>query len=474
MAAAEAISLRPTVARAEGRTPPHDIDAEAAVLSAVLLDPSALDNVEDILRAEHFYSESHARIYDACVDVYEARGGLDVVLVGTHLRDTGRLAQIGGMAYLTEVIGAAPAVGNVRRYAQVVVDKWRVRQAIQICQKHAAVGYSEYGETDGYVQALAEDVHALACSNVPSTTKTLRELVAGTIETALIASKSGRMISGLETGLDRYDRMTAGLHDGELTIIAARTGMGKTSLALNMGEFVAATSLPDASQPYAVQVFSLEMPREQLVGRLLCSASSVDVARLRTGMLSPTDWQKLSSGATRLAPLDIVIDDAASMSIVEVRSKSRRAQAEAKKRGRKLALIIVDYLQLMRGSRNTTSREQEVAEVSRGLKQLAKEISVPVIALAQINRRNEERADKRPQLSDLRESGSIEQDADNIVFIYREDYYKHDSTERGVAELIVAKQRNGPTDTVKVKFDAQYTRFDNLPDGYGDDDRHGD
>lgn len=468
MVAAEVLAPRPSLVRAEGRTPPHDLDAEAAVLSAVLLDPTAMDQVQDLLRHEQFYSEAHVRIFEVAEALRDEGGAIDVVLVATRLRDTGRLVQVGGMAYLTEVMNAAPAVGNVRKYAQIVVDKWRVRTAIQICHKHAAVGFAEYGDTDDYVQSLAKDVHELACAGV-APEQTLKEILTENIAKALAASQSGRLISGLSTGFDRYDRKTAGLHDGELTIIAARPGMGKTSLALDMAQMVAATEMPDGSRPYVVQIFSLEMSRDQVVNRMLCSVSMVDVSRLRTGMLSPSDWSKLTDGAGKLSRLEIRINDQAALSIVDVRAKSRRAQSEAKNNGRHLALVVVDYLQLMNASRERGSREQEVSDVSRGLKQLAKELNLPVIALSQLNRAVENRADKRPTMADIRESGAIEQDADNIVFIYRDDYYRKDSNDRGVAELIIAKQRNGPTETVKVRFDAQYTRFDNLPDGDGYD-----
>lgn len=459
---------------ADDRAPPYDLEAEAAVLSSILLDENAIDEVADVVRPEHFYSESHRHIFAAALATRERSGAVDVVLVSATLKDNGRLAQIGGMAYMTEVLGAAPAVTNVRRYAQVILDKWRVRQAIQICRKHEALGYSEYGDATEYVQSLASDVHELACDETRATASTIQEIVIENIKAARDIAQRGAKISGLETGFDRYDRTTAGLHDGELTIVAARPGMGKTSLVLDIANYVASFKAPDDTRPYVVHMFSLEMPRAQIGNRMLCSEGRIDLGRMRTGMMSPTDWSNMTNAAARIAALALTVDDGAALSLVDVRAKSRRAQSEAKKRGRKLALVVVDYLQLMSAGKECGSREQEVSEISRGLKQLAKELGVPVIALSQLNRQCESRNDKRPQLSDLRESGAVEQDADNVVFIYRDDYYKRDSEERGIAELIIAKQRNGPTATVKVRFEAQYTRFDNLPDGeFDEESRYG-
>jgi replicative DNA helicase len=317
----------------------------------------------------------------------------------------------------------------------------------------------------------------------------LRDVMQETFRRMMKATERGARIIGISTGFDRYDRLTSGLHDGELTIVAARPGMGKTSLVLNMAINVASPQqLESARDPnerweepgYGVVVFSLEMPREQIVNRMLCSEARVDVSRVRTGMLAPSDWSKLTQSAAHLNSLNIWIDDSAALSILELRSKVRRLQSEFDRidpetgeKKQRLGLVVVDYLQLMRGRENAASREQEISEISRGLKQLAKELSLPVIALSQLNRAVETRGEKskRPQLSDLRESGAIEQDADNICFIYRDDYYNKESADRAVAELIIAKQRNGPTDTAKCRFDAQYTRFEDLPDGqYPEDD----
>ncbi len=467
----------------EGRVPPHDLDAEAAVISAVMLDPLALDKVNEFLRPEFFYSEAHRRIFEACVELSSEGKPVDVVQVATWLRDRERLAQVGGMPYLTEVLNAAPAVANVVAYGKTIHEKSRVRQLILACQRVAAQGYAGYGEAQSFIDSAEQAVYDIARTRESSSVFPLRDIMQETFRRMMKATERGARITGIPTGFDRYDRTTSGLHSGELTIVAARPGMGKTSFVLNVATNVASPQeLESARDPnerwqepgYGVIVFSLEMPREQIVNRMLCSEARVDVSKVRTGNMSPADWTRMTQAAAHLNNLNIWVDDSAALSILELRSKVRRLQSEFDRadpetgeKKQRIGLVIVDYLQLMKGRDGVNSREQEISEISRGLKQLAKELSLPVIALSQLNRAVETRSEKskRPQLSDLRESGAIEQDADNICFIYRDDYYNKESQERAVAELIVAKQRNGPTDTVKVKFDAQYTRFEDLPDG---------
>jgi replicative DNA helicase len=471
----------------EARVPPQDLDAEAAVLSAVMVDPGAFDKVNEFLRPEHFYSEAHRRIYEAAVELSATGKPVDIVQVATWLRDHERLAQAGGVAYLTEVLNAAPAVANVASYGRTIHEKWRVRQLILTCQRVTAQGYAGYGEAQEFIDSAEQAIYDIARTRESTSVQTLRDVMQETFRRITKATERGARIIGMSTGFDRYDRITSGLHDGELTIVAARPGMGKTSLVLNMAINVASPqqleSVRDPNERWeepgcGVVVFTLEMPREQIVNRMLCSEARVDVSRVRTGMLTPSDWSKLTQAAAHLANLSVWVDDSPALSILEVRSKVRRLQAEFDQldpatgdKKRRIGLVVVDYLQLMRGREGAQSREQEISEISRGLKQLAKELSLPVIALSQLNRAVETRGEKskRPQLSDLRESGAIEQDADNICFIYRDDYYNKETADRNVAELIVAKQRNGPTDTVRVRFDAQYTRFDNLADGEYDE-----
>jgi replicative DNA helicase len=476
----------------DGRVPPNDLDAEAAVLSAVMLDTSALDKVLEFLKSEHFYSEAHRRIFEAAIELRTIGQPVDVVQIGTWLKNRDRIAQIGGMSYLTELLNAAPAVSNVAAYGRTIHEKWRVRQLIATCQRVAAQGYLDYGEAQQYIDGAEQSVYEIARTPESSSVERLLDVMKKSFKALTEAMQRGDRITGTPTGFDRYDRITAGLHPGDLTIVAARPGMGKTSFVLNVSTNVASPrgrqlegATPGDAQRWdepgtGVAVFSLEMPREQIANRMLCSEARVDVGKLRQGHLSPQDWSKLTQAASYLGSLPIWIDDTPSLSILELRAKVRRLQAEfdrpdpngASRPLRRVGLVVVDYLQLMKGREGAQSREQEISEISRGLKGLAKELHIPVVALSQLNRAVETRSEKskRPQLSDLRESGAIEQDADNIVFIYRDDYYNREATtEPNIAELIVAKQRNGPTGTVRTRFDHAFTRFDNLADGEYDD-----
>ncbi len=469
----------------DGRVPPHDLDAEAAVLSAVMLDTSALDKILEFLKPEHFYSEAHRRIFEAAIELRSVGQPVDVVQIGTWLKNRERIAQIGGMSYLTELLNSAPAVANVAAYGRTIHEKWRVRQLIATCQRVAATGYLDYGEAQQYIDGAEQSVYEIARTPESSSVEKLLDVMKKSFKALTEAMQRGDRITGTPSGFERYDRVTAGLHPGDLSIVAARPGMGKTSFVLNVATNVASPRGREDEKGrhdepgVGVAVFSLEMPREQIANRMLCSEARVDVGKLRQGHLSPQDWSKLTQAASYLGSLPIWIDDTPSLSILELRAKVRRLQAEfdrpdpqGARSNKRVGLVIVDYLQLMKGRDGAQSREQEISEISRGLKGLAKELHLPVIALSQLNRAVETRSEKskRPQLSDLRESGAIEQDADNIVFIYRDEYYNREATtEPNIAELIVAKQRNGPTGTVKVRFDHAYTRFDNLAEGEYED-----
>ncbi len=475
----------------EGRVPPHDLDAEAAVLSAAMLDPSALDKVTD-LKAEHFYSEAHRRIYEACLELRQAGQPVDVLSVGSWLKDRQRLAQVGGTQYLAQILDAAPVVANVGAYGRIIHEKYRIRQLILACQKVTAQGYGDYGESQAFIDSAEQAIYNIARTGSSKlSTERLLDVMKKSFQRLNDAVARGDRITGVPTGFDRYDRMTAGLHEGDLTIVAARPGMGKTSFVLNVAANVASPKGREvANDPNSrweeagvgCIVFSLEMPREQLANRMVCSEARVDVSKMRTGFLSPQDWSKLTQAASFLGSLPIWIDDSPGLTLIELRAKVRRIQSEYETRDdqgrklRKVGCVIIDYLQLMKGRDGVQSREQEISEISRGLKGLAKELEVPVIALSQLNRAVETRSEKskRPLISDLRESGAIEQDADNIIFIYRDDYYnKEESAEPNIAELIIAKQRNGPTGTAKVRFDKQWTRFDNLAEGEYEDGGEG-
>ncbi len=485
-----------------GRVPPHDLDAEASVLSAVLLSGDAkipayrdaLERVASIVRSDDFYSEPNRAIFSAALALLEAKAPIDIVSVGAWLRDSEQLAQVGGPSYLGQLSDATPYVPHVEHHAQIVAEKARKRRMIATCQRIAAEGYGDVGDDDEWMdaseQAIFEIVHVPQKSAMKPIGATMRKA----LQEAWEAAERGERLTGTPTGYERLDYKIAGLHEGDLMIVAARPGMGKTAFVMNVAVNVASDRtiteqhvterrLIERHVPgQGVCVFSLEMPEEQLAVRMACSEARVDLGKMRAGLLQGEDWRALIGATNLIEKLPVFVDDTPAISPLELRAKVRRKQAEYNRaevkadpaRGvlsapeRKIGLVVVDYLQLMKGRDGVNSREQEISEISRGLKQLAKELRVPVIALSQLNRAVETRStkDKRPQLSDLRESGAIEQDADTIIFIYRDAYYNPETTNaRGIAELIIAKQRNGPTGKVLVRFTDTCTRFDNLAPG---------
>jgi replicative DNA helicase len=477
---------RPEPAIVAGRVPPHDLDAEAAVLSAILLSRDALDRVLELIKPEHFYSDANARVFEAAQALAALGTPIDIVSVASYLRDRERLQQIGGATYLAQLADATPAVAHVQAHAKVVYEKWRLRALIGTCQRVAAEGYGDVGVVQDFIDSAEQGIYELARTASSSSAQPLAVVLRAAFQQITAAAERGDRITGISTGYERLDQKTAGLHNGDLMIIAARPGMGKTSFVLNLGVNVASprtVTVPGPTEDRSIErqepgfgvcVFSLEMPREQLATRMVCSEGRVDLGKLRQGYLQPDDWRRLTEAASYLSSLPVWIDDSSALGILELRAKVRRIQAEYNREAtetsgeRRIGLVVVDYLQLMKGRDGVNSREQEISEISRGLKQLAKELSVPVIALSQLNRSVETRTtkDKRPQLSDLRESGAIEQDADTIIFIYRDEYYNAETTNaKGIAELIIAKQRNGPTGKVMVRFAGSCTRFDNLAPG---------
>ena len=443
--------------------PPHDIEAERAVISAIALSADARAMVRDLIEPGHCYSESHRHIMRAVYDLEGRGAAIDLVSIRGALKASGRFDSIGGSTGLFDAIHATPAIGNVEQHAVTVRDKARLRDMIELCQRAAVEGARDCGDVQTFVDDVARRAFDVATTSASSMMVPLSTATSEAMATATAASMADRRgVTGAATGFDHLDRLTTGLHDGELFIVAGRPGMGKTRFVLNM----AANMARDGEMGAAF--FSLEMPREQLAMRLLACEARVDVSRIRSGELRPDDWTRLTAAAQVLSNTAIWLDDTPAITLMGVQSRVRRLQAEIQ-RGRsatkRLGLVAIDYLQLMQGSRNAGSREQEISELSRGLKKMAKELRVPVVALSQLNRSVETRhtKDKRPQLSDLRESGAIEQDADTILFVYRDEYYfKDESVDKGIAEIIIAKQRNGPTDTVKTRFTSAYTRFDNL------------
>jgi len=442
------------------RVPPHALDAERAVLGGILLQNSVIDTVLEIIKVDDFYSEGHSKIFEAALELHRASTPVDTVTMRDFLSRKNQLGTIGGDDYLLSLTDTIPTLENTKSYAHIIREKALVRRLITACQGVAAKGYGDYGNAQEFLDQAEKAVFDVASVQTRSTVERVRDVVIRTFEDLHNLARSGERVSGLKTGFNRLDKMTAGMHPGDLIIVAGRPGMGKTSFALNVGVNASHSRL-GTGKVGGVAVFSLEMPRDQLVKRMLASEARVDSGRMRTGQIHREDWQNLAQAAGLLSDLPIFIDDTAGLTLMELRAKARRISSE-----HGLALIIIDYLQLMRSGTKNDSREQEISEISRSLKGLAKEMGIPVIALSQLNRGVESRGnkDKRPQLSDLRESGAIEQDADTIMFVYRDEVYNKETTELGVAEIIVGKQRAGPTGTAKVRFFNQYTRFDNLSD----------
>ncbi len=458
------------------RRPPFSPEAEASVLGGMLIDPESVTKVIEILSDTMFHREGHRRLYRAMLRLFQAGQVIDVITVSEELKKTGELENAGGVQYLAELLDAVPTAANITYHAQIVRDKAVLRRLIKQANAIAEDAYSQ-GErgVDEILDEAESKIFQVAQSHEREGFVWIKEILWPAFEhiEQLQQSKSG--ITGVPTGFPDLDKMTSGLQSGDLTIVAARPSMGKTSWVLNVAQNAA------IDHQVEVGVFSLEMSKEQLVQRLLCAEGRIDLQRLRKGQLDADEYQRLATSAAHLNAAPIWIDDQAGISLLEMRAKARRLKAETN-----LGLVIIDYLQLMSGGKRSENRQQEVSEISRGLKALAKELEVPVVALSQLSRGPEQRAGNRPQLSDLRESGSIEQDADLVMFLYREEYYlvQTGDLERareveGQADLIIAKQRNGPTGRVPLFFNKAYTRFDSVerhevaavpaapPDAYG-------
>ena len=437
------------------RVPPHSVEAEQAVLGGLMLAPEAFDRVNEALTEKDFYRRDHQLIYRAIRELSERDRPFDAVTLGEWFESQGKLEQVGDGAYLIELASTTPSAANIGAYAEIVRDKAVLRQLIEVGTEIVNAGFQPGGRESAELLAKAEqEVFAIAeAGNRGRTDFTpVNKAMAEAFDVLQTRYANGGGITGLPTGYVDFDEMTAGLQPTDLLILAARPAMGKTTLALNMAEYAAMKTKK------AVAVFSMEMSASQLALRLISSVGRVNATRLRTGLLEDEDWSRVSSAIRLLKETKIFIDDTPALSPDSLRAKARRL-----KREHDLGLIVIDYLQLMAVPGNSENRATEISEISRSLKSLAKELNVPVLALSQLNRSLETRADKRPVMADLRESGAIEQDADVIVFIYRDDYYnKENSPDKGLAEVIIGKQRNGPTGSVKLKFFGEYTRFDNL------------
>jgi len=439
------------------RLPPHSLEAEQSVLGALLLDNDAADKIGDVVAATDFYSEAHRLIFEHVVRLISAAQPADAVTLAESLSSAGRLEQIGGLAYLGALVSGVPTAANIRHYAQIVRDRSVLRQLASTATEIAESAYQPMGRNASQLLDEAETkvMHiAEAGARGRKQYAKVGDLLVGVVERIeeLYSREHPTDVTGLATGFTDLDKMTAGLQAGDLVIVAGRPSMGKTALAINIGEHVA------LADKRPVAIFSMEMGANQLALRLIASVGRLDSTNLRTGKLQADDWTRLSNALGRLNDAPILIDETPALTVMELRSRARRiARAHAP-----LGLVVVDYLQLMQASSQGENRATEISEISRSLKALAKELAVPVIALSQLNRSLEQRPNKRPVMSDLRESGAIEQDADVILFIYRDEVYNEDTPDKGVAEIIVAKQRNGPIGTVRLTFLGEFTRFESF------------
>ena len=437
------------------RVPPHSVEAEQAVLGGLMLNERAWDQIADKLREEDFYRRDHQLIFRAIGNLAEKQQPCDAVTLGEYFESNGLGEQVGGTGYVIELASTTPSAANIVAYAEIVREKSVLRQLIDVGTTIANDGFQPEGRPSRELLENAEKAVfeiAEAGSRGKKQFVAMKSAVKDAFRILQERYENKGTITGVPTGFNDFDARTTGLQPADLIILAARPSMGKTALALNMAEYAALKT------KRAVAVFSMEMSASQLAFRLISSLGRVNAQNLRTGELEDEDWSRVSQAITLLADAKIFIDDTPALSPTELRSRARRL---AREHGG-LALIVIDYLQLMQVPGNKENRATEIAEISRSLKALAKELNCPVIALSQLNRSLEQRTDKRPVMSDLRESGGIEQDADVIAFIYRDEYYnKENSPDKGLAEVIIAKQRNGPTGTVKLVFNGQYTRFDN-------------
>ena len=433
--------------------PPQNIDAEESIISAILIDNNTLLDVIEILSAEDFYRTAHQKIFGAIVDLFDKGEPIDLVTLANKLKASGQLEDVGGATYLARLVDTVPLAVNAQHYAKIVHDKASLRRLIEKANAIVKRCFEERGDVDDVIDFAETSIFEISEKKSRQAFYPLSKIILGNIETLEEKQGNRSLVTGVPTGYNHLDNLTSGLQNSDLIILAARPSMGKTALALN----IARNAAVDANIPVAI--FSLEMSKEQLSLRMLCAEARIDSSRLRGGFFSMEDWHRLTDAAGILSESPIYIDDSPSLSAMDIRAKARRLKMD-----KNIGLIIIDYLQLMQGRGTAERRDLEISEISRALKALAKELNLPVLALSQLNRMLEQRTDKRPRLSDLRESGALEQDADIVAFIYRDEVYnrEEDNPHKGIAEIILAKQRNGPTGDVRLTFLNSYTRFENL------------
>lgn len=435
-----------------GKVPPHDIEAEQAILGCMLTDKDSVIDAIEVLKEDAFYREDNRAIYSAILSLYSKSEPIDLITVKAELVEAGNFERVGGLEYLASLPERVPTTSNVDKYIKIVEEKAMLRSLIMSANDLVALGYDETEDVDILMDMAEKKVFELAQKKNTKGYTSLKDVLVESFEKLEeLYNQKGR-ISGLSTGFMDLDLKTSGLHNSDLIIVAARPAMGKSAFAINIATNIAVQS------GKGVAIFNLEMSKEQVGNRILCSEAMVDSNKIRTGQIEDDDWVKLASTLSRLSEAPIYIDDTAGISIMEIRAKCRKLKIE-----KDIGLVVIDYLQLIQGSgKRNASREQEISEISRSLKILAKELDIPVIALSQLSRGVEKRDDKRPMLSDLRESGAIEQDADIVMFLYRDDYYNEDSEKKNVAEVILAKHRGGSTGTVDLAWLPSYTKFASL------------
>ncbi|MEC5269068.1 replicative DNA helicase [Heyndrickxia coagulans] len=442
----------------QDRIPPQNIEAEQAVLGAIFLEPSAFITASEILTADDFYRNAHQKIFQVFAKLNDAGKAVDLVTVAEELSATRQLEDAGGLSYLSELATSVPTAANIAYYAGIVAEKALLRRLIRTATHIAQEGYTREDDVDELLDEAERSIMEVAQRKNAGDFKHIKDVLVSTYDNIEMLHNRKGDVTGIPTGFYELDRMTAGFQRNDLIIVAARPSVGKTAFALNIAQNVGTKTGEN------VAIFSLEMGAEQLVMRMLCAEGNIDAQRLRTGALTDEDWRKLTMAMGSLSNSGIYIDDTPGVRVTEIRSKCRRLKQE-----HGLGMVVIDYLQLIQGSAHSReNRQQEVSEISRSLKALARELEVPVIALSQLSRSVEQRQDKRPMMSDIRESGSIEQDADIVAFLYREDYYEQDTENKNIIEIIIAKQRNGPVGTVQLAFVKEYNKFVNLERRFDD------
>lgn len=435
-----------------GRIPPHDIEAEQAIIGSMLTDKDAVIAAVEVLQEQDFYREDNKIIYSAILNLYNRAEPIDIITLKSELKSMGKFEAVGGLEYIVQLPDKVPTTSNVEQYIKIVEEKSMLRALIKTADELITLGYDPTQEVEQVIDTAEKKIFQVMQKKNQKGYSSIKDILVDTFTQLEQLYNKKESITGVPTGFVDLDYRTSGLHNSDLILVAARPAMGKSAFALN----IATNAAVRAKVPVAI--FSLEMSKEQMTNRILCSEAMVDSAKVRTGKIDDDEWAKLAATSGELSEAGIYIDDTPGISIMEIRAKCRKMKLE-----KNIGLVVIDYLQLVQGSnKKGGSREQEIAEISRSLKILAKEIDVPVIALSQLSRAPEQRIDHRPMLSDLRESGSIEQDADIVMFLYRDDYYNEDTEKKNIAEVIIAKHRSGATGTVELLWLANYTKFANI------------